>query len=102
MITRIDPERFETANTVQLDSDAANNMAAIIEIDAWADANGFNRTSEYSLRQIRAGGKRYFRGVCFRIDEEERRSADIAHEEFVRRGDAFRDAVRARSGEGVP
>jgi hypothetical protein len=77
MIVRVDPEDFEKSNVVQVDSNAGDNMAAIREIDDWAAEKGFSRTSEYSLRRIKSRDKGLvFRGICFRMTEDERKTLE--------------------------
>lgn len=71
-ITKIDPAGFDQANSVLIDSDAPTNAQAIQEIDAWAAAHGFARTTEYWLRTVVSGGRQRFRGVCYRLTDEER------------------------------
>jgi hypothetical protein len=76
-IQRVDPADWRNASTVQVESDAAHNLEALHEIEQWARDNGFARTTEYWLRQaVTPDGKRVFRGVCFRLDTEERRAAE--------------------------
>jgi hypothetical protein len=71
-IVRTDPAAFGEANSVQVDSTAPDNMAAIHEIDAWAVENGFERVNEYWLRQRQLeDGRRVFRGVCIRLTAAE-------------------------------
>jgi len=71
-VTYIDPPDWNSANSVQVDSNAATNMAAIHEINEWAAANGFERVNEYWLRQRQLpGGVRVFRGVCIRLTQDE-------------------------------
>ena len=74
-IVGVDPTEYQNANTVQVDSDAADNARAINEIDDWATEHGFVRTNEYWLRKAIRGGKRIFRGICYRFSDEERASA---------------------------
>jgi len=74
-IVGVDPTEYQNANTVQVDSDAADNARAINEIGDWAAEHGFVRTNEYWLRQAIRGGKRIYRGICYRFSEEERASA---------------------------
>jgi hypothetical protein len=90
-ISRIDPDPFDSASAVVIDSDASTNEQAIRDIDDWAAANGFSRTPEYWLRVISRDGKRHFRGTCYRLTEEERRSA----------ADTVRD-VQQRAGRLIP
>ncbi len=74
-IQRVDPAEWRDASTVQVESDAANNLEPLHEIEQWARDNGFARTAEYWLRQaLTADGTRVFRGVCFRPDPGERRA----------------------------
>ena len=71
-IKHIDPSDWTSVNSVQVDSDASSNMAAIHEINDWAARNGFERVNEYWLRQRQLpGGLRVFRGVCIRLTEDE-------------------------------
>jgi len=71
-IVKTDPEDWRKANSVQVDSDAPDNAAAILEIEDWAAENGFARVHEYWLRQIHGeNGSRAFRGICYRLTEEE-------------------------------
>jgi len=58
-------------NTIQVGSDAADNFAAIVEIEEWAARNGFRRSSESWLRRLSEGNKLYFVGVCYRPSEAE-------------------------------
>jgi hypothetical protein len=77
MITRIDPQDWEHANVVQLDSDARDNMQAMREIEDWAFDHGFARTTEYHLRAaITDDNLRVFRGICYRLTRDERRAID--------------------------
>lgn len=83
MIIRVDPESWEGSNTVQLDSDAADNEAAMTEIEDWATEHGFSRTDECWLRRaLRPDGRQVFRGICFRLMADElaaagRESGDV-------------------------
>lgn len=70
-----DPKKWEDANIVQVDSDASDNSQAITEIEDWAATNGFARINESWLRQIFREGQKLFRGVCYRLNEEERSSS---------------------------
>jgi hypothetical protein len=71
------PADWRSASTVQVESDATDNLEALKEIESWARDNGFARTTEYWLRQaITSEGKWVFLGVCFRLPPEERRAAD--------------------------
>ncbi len=78
-IVAVDPEGWAAANVVQnvvqVDSDAKDNHEAILEIEDWAAENGFARINENWLRQIHRGGQRVFRGVCYRLTEEEQQSS---------------------------
>lgn len=98
MITKIDPPDYGNASTVQIDSDSGNHWLATTEIEEWAAAHGFVRTSEYHLRQVLVDGRRRFRGVCYRITDEERRAAEDAQRQMIARGDALRDALQGQSG----
>jgi hypothetical protein len=83
-IVKIDPEGFEKANVVQLDSDAPDNDQAMLEMEAWAVENGFARTNEYWLRKIiTADNKRVYRGICYRLTREEADSGEAAVREMV-------------------
>jgi len=80
-IVGIDPPNWKALdlNVVQLDSDAADNKKAAEEIEDWAAENDFARVNEYWLRQIiRNGGKRVFRGICYRLTKEEMQSNEAA------------------------
>ena len=77
-IVKTDPEDWQKANSVQVDSDALDNAAAILEIEDWAAENGFARVHEYWLRQIHGkDSTRAFRGICYRLTEEEVTSSDL-------------------------
>ena len=76
------------ATSVQVDSDAADNRTALIEIENWSAEHGFARTSEYWLRPMLTGGRRVFRGFCFRLTDEVRSSSAALvrqHEEALER-----------------
>lgn len=88
-IVAYDPAEWREANIVQLDSDAASNDVAIEEIEAWAAENGFARINETWLRQILRGGRRVFRGVCYRLTDEERQSRTA----LMERHDAARESL---------
>ncbi len=77
-IVRVDPENWESANVVQVDSDARDNRQALLEVEAWAAEHGFVRTDEYWLRQIIRNDHWHFRGICYRLNEDER-AAQKAH-----------------------
>jgi hypothetical protein len=77
-IVSIDPADWGTSNTIQLDSDAPGNREAIIEMDEWAAENGFARINEQWLRRIQRGGRQLYRGVCYRLTEEEQQSSSVA------------------------
>ncbi len=70
-IIRTDLDKLPDANAVEVDSDAPDNMQAIHEIDDWAAEHGFARVSEYWLRQRKVNGRRVFRGICYRLSEDE-------------------------------
>lgn len=95
MITRIDPPKFGNVSTVQVESDAGNPWLAIDEIETWAAENGFVRTSEYHPRQVLVDGRRRFRGICYRISEEERSAVEDAHRRMIERGDALMNRATA-------
>jgi len=99
MIVRIDPPDFKNASTVQLDSDAASPWLAIDEIEDWAAAHGFVRTSEYQPRRVLVDGRVRFRGICYRISEEERAALEQAHRQMIERGDALRGVVSGANGD---
>ncbi|MGH7213513.1 MAG: hypothetical protein ACREIT_01935 [Tepidisphaeraceae bacterium] len=85
-ILQTDPADWRSSNTVQVDSTARDNMSAIREIDQWAADNGFHRVNEYWLRQVNLkDGTRVFRGICFRITEEERSTRHQTNEDVARR-----------------
>ncbi len=100
MITQIDPDKFANASTVQIESNAANPWLALDEIEEWAAAHGFVRTSEYHPRTVLVNGERRFRGICYRVTEEERAASEQAHQDMIARGDALRHAGGAREGTG--
>ncbi len=77
-IVKIDPEKWQEVNAVQVDSDAVDNAKAVREIEDWAAQHGFARTTEYWLRRIhRQGGAPVFRGMCYRLTQEEHSSANV-------------------------
>lgn len=81
MIINVDAD-----NTVEVDSDAKDNLDAMREIDDWAFNNNFSRTNEYHLRVvIREDGTRVFRGVCYRLTPEVRSTARKILEEISTR-----------------
>ena len=73
MIEVYEPKDWQEAESIQVDSDAADNMAAILEVDEWAASNGFVRESAYWLRRVRRrrDQKQVFRVVLFKLSEEE-------------------------------
>lgn len=78
MIIGVDPPNWEESriNAVQVDSDAPKNLAAVAEVEAWADEHGFERVEEPMLRLVfRDDGRRVYRGVCVRRTGEIERSA---------------------------
>lgn len=79
MVVSWDPKTLEGANVVQVDSDASDNTQAIREIDDWAEQQGFVRSSEYWLRPLLREGKKLFRGVCYRISNEEIEAANATN-----------------------
>lgn len=95
MITRTDPDDFANASTVQVESDAGNHWLALSEIEEWAAAHGFVRTSEYHPRPVLVEGRRRFRGICFRLTEEDRAAVEQAHRQMIERGDDLRRVARA-------
>lgn len=83
-IVRIDPEKWQEVNAVQVDSDASDNAKAILEIEEWAAENGFVRVNEYWLRKIhRKDGTSVFRGMCYRLTGEEISSSDVSCQNLV-------------------
>jgi hypothetical protein len=75
-IIYVDPENWQAANAVQVDSDASDHEKALCEIEDWAAEHGFARTTEYRLRRLRRrDGTRVFRGFCYRLTEEVLESA---------------------------
>src|SRR5437879_5930266 len=79
-----DPVKFEEANTIQVDSDAGDNRTALMEIEQRAAERGFVRTNEYYLRQLIRGNQRLFRGICYRMTQEEITCARAKNEELER------------------
>ena len=73
MVEVYEPQDWRHAESIQVDSDAADNMAAILEIDDWAAANGFVRESSYWLRRVRRrkDDRQVFRVVLFKMSEDE-------------------------------
>jgi hypothetical protein len=93
MITQVDPPDFQRSSTVQVDSDAGNLWLAIEDIEDWASQHGFVRTGEYHLRQVLIDGRHRFRGVCYRISEEERAAIEATQREMADRGDGLRGVL---------
>ena len=89
MITRIDPEQYQRATTVQVESDAPTNVRAVEEVEDWAAANGFVRTSEFAMRRALVGGELRFRGICFRLTDEELAAAHHMQQRMIERGEAL-------------
>lgn len=100
MITRIDPADYVQASTVQVESDAASPWTALEEIEDWAAANGFVRTSEYQPRQVLAAGGRRFVGICYRLSAGEAAALEASQQRMVERGEALRVNARQTAGEG--
>lgn len=94
MIKRIDPADFANVSTVQVDSDVGNPWLAIDEIENWAADHGFVRTSEYHPRQVLVEGRRRFRGICYRMTDEERAAIEQSHRQMIERGDALTPGAR--------
>ncbi|MGA2582659.1 MAG: hypothetical protein ABSG31_05230 [Tepidisphaeraceae bacterium] len=87
-IVKIDPSKWEDANVVQLDVEAPNNMEAILALEDWAGEHGFARVRENFLRIIvKKSGKQVFRGVCFRITAEERKSVRFEMDSIKKRAE---------------
>ena len=78
-IRKVEPEIGEGVNVVQVDSDAKSPQEAMREIESWAHAHGFVRTSEHTVRPLLSGETVLYRGICFRPTEEERLAAERAH-----------------------
>ena len=66
-----DPKNWRRTNTVQVFSDAPDNPTAVAEIEQWAAERGFARSSEYWLGRARTEHGDVFRGLCFRITDQE-------------------------------
>ena len=98
-IVRIDPAEWQNANVLQLDSNAPTNQAAMLEMDQWAYENGFARTNEYWLRRIRRDNQMIFRGICYRVEEEEHATQMATLQESETR--AMRIEVALRGAEGA-
>jgi hypothetical protein len=87
-IVRTDPYDFESANTVQIDSDAKDNSTAMREIEDWAAEHGYRRTSEFWLRRINTPEHGLlFRGICYRVTEDERATLRAESDEVQARID---------------
>ena len=99
MITRVEPSDFSNAATVQVESDAGNPWLALDEIETWAAEYGFVRTSEYHPRQVLVAGRRRFRGICYRMTEEEHAALELAHEHMIARGQAVTNALPLPEGD---
>lgn len=84
-IKSIEPEQFDKAPAVIVDSDATTNVEAIREIDTWASNHGFARTTEYWLRVVVVENQRRFRGTCYRLTAEDARGADVRLQEIEER-----------------
>jgi hypothetical protein len=93
MIVKVDPPDAEHANIVQVDSDARDNMAAMREIEDWAEERGFVRTNEYWLRRVLVNGKTRFRGICYRLVDEELASARQDLDEIAKRRERMPEEV---------
>jgi hypothetical protein len=74
-IVNTDPLEWDRVNTLQVDSDAQDNASAIAEINRWAAERGFARTNEYWLRRVRTNNGMIFRGICYRVTDDERATA---------------------------
>jgi hypothetical protein len=86
MIINVDPKSEDQVNVVQVDSDAADNLAAMREIEDWAASRGFARTTEFWLRRVRsADGRMLFRGICYRITREEIEAMEQSQREMDQR-----------------
>ena len=97
-IIYIDPAEWENANVVQIDSDSSNNAEAVIEIENWAHQHGFARTNEYWLRQARRDGKMRFRGICFRVAEDEQEVLQERQQQIEARAMRIEAALRGAEG----
>ncbi len=93
MITRIDPLDFENSSMVQIDSDAGNMWLAIEDVEDWASSHGFVRTNEQTLRPVLLDGKLRYRGICFRISDEERAAADFSQRMMIERAERLRGVI---------
>jgi hypothetical protein len=86
MIIYTNPKEIATETaTVLVYSDAVSNIDAIKEIDAWARERGFVRTREGHLNVALRGGKQVYKGVCFRLEEEDVEAAKVSIERNKRR-----------------
>ena len=66
----VNPDPWDNAPAVIVDSDAPTNLQAIREVSEWANLNGFARTTESHLRQIYRDGRMMYQAVYFRLTEE--------------------------------
>src|SRR5688500_16219300 len=99
-ITLIDPPDFQNASTVQIDSDAEDAWLAVEAIENWAAQNEFVSIGEFHPRQVLVDGRRRFRGICYRISDEERAAMESAQRQMAERGDRLRGAVPHALGSG--
>jgi hypothetical protein len=72
-IVHVTPERYGRAKHVSVESNAPDNVQAIIEIGDWAAEHGLVRENEYWLEQSTRNGKRVFRCECYRLTNEDKR-----------------------------
>jgi hypothetical protein len=83
------PENWKTADFVEVESDAATNAQALIELDSWAAENRFLRVVENWLRPfLNADGKKAYRAICYRPTQEDLASTEArirAREDSVAR-----------------
>ncbi len=71
------PEDWEAADFVEVESDLADNLKALAEIDDWTLDHGFVRTNEDWLRRVvRDDGAKVRRAVCYRPSRDEIRTRD--------------------------
>ncbi len=70
-IIRTDPEDWQKANSVLVDSDARDDVKALLEIQDWAYDHGFACVPTTWLQPVLlADGRRAFRGFCYRLTPE--------------------------------
>ena len=79
MIGKVQPESYETAPVVVVESTAPTNDEAIREIDSWARIRGFVRSREHVLNSklLRNGDIVYY-SACYPLDVETLDAAEAA------------------------